>query len=408
MHVLLHNTSFPPMVRSAARLYGDLAKDLSNRGYKVSVVTEFPRRRLSGSESSIENESGNYSGLDGIKIIRVKGVPFPEDNLFVRGLNTITLPIFFFLGTLRVKEPDIIIVYSPPLFIGFSSIFYSMFLNLPVVLNVQDIYPQTLINLGIIKNNILIKYYKKIEKFIYGKVDRIVVHSKGNKKYLISNKLVNQNKIDVVHNWVNDFSNSQNNSDLVDMLNLNKEFLITYAGAMGYAQDLLPILYAAKELKSFHDIRFLLVGEGVLKSKWENIAIKFDLNNVSFFPLLEGSNYRTLIDVSNIGLVPLTEDLSTPVVPGKLLDYMIRGKPVIATINFNSDVKNIIENANCGFVHSTNDINGLVNSILTIYNKPSVRNMMGKNGQQYAQKEFSKEACISEYETIIKDLAGKA
>ncbi len=279
MKILLFNTCFPPMTNSAANLFYELAKYFIRQGHSVCVVTEFPWRRKS------VNDDMGYSRpsetVDSINIQRVKGFPFAEGSIFARGINAALAPISFYQGGKFFSDPDVILSYSPPLTLGLAA----YLCHIPFVFNAQDIYPQTPIDLGLMKNKLLIKFSEFLERFIYNKASVITVHSPGNKDYLINQRGISQDKVEVIHNWIDTdlISPQVDGGKFRNELGLNNKFVVGYAGTMGYAQDLKPIIQSAEMLKNREDILFLLIGDGINEKKWQSQVQSLNLKNAYLF-----------------------------------------------------------------------------------------------------------------------------
>jgi colanic acid biosynthesis glycosyl transferase WcaI len=394
------------MARSAAHLFYDLGRHLVANGHQVTVVTEFPWRRLGSAEFLTQYKHRRYwlrETMDGINVIRVRGLPFQEDSLLGRGINALLLPFTFYLGVRSMDQHDVALVYCPPLTVGLAAFFLQRFKSIPFVFNVQDIYPQTLIDLGLMKNPLLIRFFEGMERFIYAKTACIVVHSDGNRQYLITKRSVPPEKVAVISNWAD--------TELIRPLNqfnifrkeygIENKFIVCYAGTMGYAQDLNPFIQTAKELQTYTDILFLLVGEGVRENEWKRKIAQLALRNVLFLPLQPKTVYHSIVSASDVGLVPLTEELRTPVVPGKLLDFMAGGRPVIATVNTNSDTNRFIREANCGYSFLPEEGQQVTQTILKLYQDPSLAKHLGDNGRIYAEEHFSLKVCAAEYEKLF-------
>lgn len=411
MRILLLNTSFPPQSYSAARLFHELGCELIARGHAVTVVTEFPRRRLSASSrAGVVRPRGFFSRetMDGIRVIRVRGFPFREESLLGRGLSALLVPFTFLAGALRSGPQDVVLVYSPPLTLGLAAILYRWLRRTPFVFNVQDIYPQTLVELGLLKNTFLIRIFERIERVCYKRAARVVVHSDGNRRYLVMRRGVSPEHVEAVFNWVdvdairpmarvNGFRSAHG---------LGSRFVVTYAGTMGYAQDLGAVLDAAARLASCSDILFLLVGEGVREAEWKARAADQGLANVRFLPLQPKDVYPDLLAASDVGLVPLTDRLRTPVVPGKLQDLMASGRPVVAAVLPDGDAARIVEESSCGVAVSPDDAAGIAAAITAMFEDPGLAAKFGENGRAYAEMRFSVRACATRYERLLEALIG--
>jgi len=400
------------MARSAAHLFHDLGCYLVARGHQVSVVTEFPWRRLGCAEFAAKYRNARFwlrETMDGMDVMRVRRFPFREGSLIGRGINALLLPFTFYLGARSTGQKDVALVYSPPLTLGMAAFLLQRLHHVPFVFNVQDITPQDLIDLGLMKDPLLICFFEWMERFTYAQAACIVVHSEGNRQYLITQRSVSPDKVVVIPNWVD--------IDLIrpsDRLNgfrekhgLGTSFLVCYAGSMGYAQDLNPIIQAAKELQEYEDILFLVIGEGVRASEWRQKVERLRLRNVRFLPLQPKTLYPSIVSASDVGVVPLTEELRTPVVPAKLLDFMAGDRPVIATVNLDGDTSRIIREANCGYALAPDDGQGVAEAILALYHDQSMARQLGSNGRAYAESHFSLKVCTTQYEELFRQIVRK-
>lgn len=409
MRILLLNTSFPPQVRSAASLFHELGVSLTERGHSITVVTEIPWRRLGTTD-----REGNYrrAGLvlretmDGMQIIRVKGFTFRETSMAERGINALFIPMSFWIGARMAGKQDVALVYSPPLTAGLAAILYSRLNRVPFIFGLQDIYPQTAIELGLLKNPLIIRMFEWVEALVYLQADKIVVYSEGNRDYLVDKRAVSAGKIAIIPNWVD--VDAIRPSDRLNSFRqeqgIGNHFVVSYAGTMGYAQDLSPVLEAAHSLRSHPDILFLLVGEGAREQEWKAKSIKLGLTNVRFLPLQRKSIYPSLIAASDVGLVPLIEGLQTPTVPRKLLDLMGGGRPIIAIVDGNGDAAKIVETAKAGYIIMPGDSHSLTQAILALHNQPALARTLGENGRAYAETHFSRKSCIDQYETLFQEI----
>lgn len=402
MRILLLNTSFPPQARSAARLFYELGVSLSETGHEVCVVTEFPWRRLGGDlKSSTIPEREKMEGMD---IRRVRGAKFREDSILGRGFNLLTTPWQFYRAARSMGRFDAAIVYSPPLTLGLAAWMLKKRCGTPFIFNVQDIYPQTAVDLGYLKNPLLIQLLEKLERFTYRQAARVAVHSAGNQEYLSLQGRVEAKNTVAIPNWVDTDRVVPGNrlNEFRAQHNIGDRCLLCYAGTMGYAQDLTPIIEAAKAFQHRDSMVFLLAGEGVRAGEWREKTKA--LKNVQFLTLLAESEYAGLVTACDIGFVPLAENLRTPVVPAKLLDFMALARPIIATANPNSDIGAIIREAKCGFTFSPRQAAGVAEAICFLHDHPLSAQTMGASGRRYAERNFSRKTCAEKYEGLLREI----
>ncbi len=401
---------FPPEIGSASHLFYEFAKGLMERGHTVTVATTFPRRY--NIVTNDVNLPPKYRGgflikekLDGINVIRLRS-PAPKYSPTLRGMEHFFVPLLTLFGGLLAKT-DIIIVYTPPLPLVFAGWLLSKIKRIPLIITIQDLYPQAIIDLGFLKNPVLIKIFRILEKLIYVLSDQVIVYSESNKRYVATK--THKNKITIIPNWYDraiKVSNKYN--ELRKKLDIEEKFVVTYAGIMSYSQDLETIVNAALVLKDEKNVVFLLVGEGPQKKAIEKKIDSLKLKNVIILPFQPKETYSTLLAASDVCIVTLDKNKVTyPAVPRKLNDIMAAGRAVIANVPLDGDVPKIIQEAKCGFSVKPKNPKDFAETILKLYQNPDLVKKFGMNGAKYAKNNFAIEVCCSKYEKLFKLLVKK-
>ncbi|MBN2259978.1 MAG: glycosyltransferase family 4 protein [Clostridiales bacterium] len=317
-------------------------------------------------------------------------------------------PLFFLLMIPKIFFSDLILIYSPPLMLGYVGSLVGKVLRIPTIVNIQDIHPQAVADLGLIRNPLMLFMLECIERQIYHNSTSIVVHSDGNKKLVIKHG-ANPNKVLIIHNIseipsdeVLSSGNQFRKGKKID----NTLFVVTYAGIMSYSQDLKTIILAAKILANTKKILFCLAGNGPLRKPLESLTGKLGLNNVRFLPFQSGDDYWKLLSASDVCMVSLKKStVKTPVVPRKLGDIMAAGKPVIANVPYEGDVKNFINKAKCGVMVESENPELLANVIFNFSNLKIEKILQyGHKGRLYALENFSSEKVSQQYECLFNSL----
>jgi glycosyltransferase involved in cell wall biosynthesis len=406
MNILIVTDAYPPEIRSAAHLMVELAEELNSRGYQATVLTSYPAYNLDS--ANMGKQFKECTSESGITVIRVKTLPHHKVNFLMRGIAQVTMPNLFLRALRKFSKGsfDIVLVYSPPLTLAKIGRTLKRSQKTRFILNVQDIFPQNAIDLGALRSPAIIAYFERLEKKAYTCADIITVHSEGNRRFLISNKKVlDIGKLRVLHNWID--VDSMPSSDKVDYrrkYGLEGKFIYLFAGVVGPSQGLDIVLDIAKEVTGHRDIVFLIVGDGMEKQRLENKARSRGLKNVVFRPFVPKEEYGSLVRSVDVGIVSLTPNNKTPVVPGKILGYMAGSKPVLAFLNMESDGHELIRTAKCGVSESSDSsLARLTEITLDFYWKRTELERMGKNGRDYAVQTFSKRICIDKLETFFTD-----
>lgn len=407
MHILLISIAYPPEIRSASQLTKEFSHELVAQGHQVTVLTGQPHYNLS--EKSKGTKYSVCSFEEGVQVVRLKTLPVHKIPLLLRGVTELLLPFMFFFQAKKsyINMPvDVIEVYSPPLTLGIAGWMLKRRFRAPLVVNVQDLFPQNAVDLGLIKNNVVLKVFRFIESFVYKFSDLITVHSKGNKTFLLNYRKQPESKVKVIHNWVDDvpFKKVTRTGKFRRQYDLENKFILLFAGVLGPAQGMDIIINTCIELAHNTEIVFLLVGDGTDKERLVKKVEKHGLKNVRFEHFISMDDYPALVKDCDVGLLSISPLYHTPVVPGKLLGYMAGEIPIIASLNKESDGHDIIKKSGAGISIVGNDIYGFKDAVLFFYNNRKKCIEMGKNGSQYVRRYFRKEHCVSMYMDLFKQL----
>lgn len=406
MHILLMTPSFPPEVRSVAQIMFELAETLQHMGHQVTVLTaiadKMPQEKRTFSQNFFYRRKVGEIDVIGISTLPIHRSKAPA---IFRGIGQLLNGLAFFLTGIFLRKVDISISYSPPMTLGLTGVLLHTVKRIPHVFNVQDLVPQYAVDLGILTNKHLIWLIKIIERFTYRHVQKITVHSKGNKQY-IQDEGINAEKIHVVPNWVDAslvVPGQKDNSFRRDN-NLDGKFVVLFAGILGFAQDLDTVIKSGEFLKEFDDIVILIVGEGVEKDRLRKLVVELGLENIRFHKFVPKEEYPEVVAASDICLAPLQKDLKCPVVPSKILGYMSGGRPVITALDLGGDAPAVIQNSNSGICVEPGQPKILAEAIIELYKDNSLCQQYGDNGRQYILKNHSREQCVKKYEELFKEL----
>ena len=378
----------------------ELTGELKKRGHDLTVITSWPEYNLEGGLSRQYFEKENENG---VVILRIRTLPHHNVNYLVRGVAQLLMPFQFLwkLWKYRIRVEKCII-YSPPLPLAFVGIGLRFF-GVKTLLNLQDLFPQNAIDLGVLKNPLQIMFFRTIESLSYRYSNFITVHSEGNRNMVLDQDPSLEKKLFILHNWFG-FENvqSKNSVDFRKKWNIPNPIIAVFAGVMGPSQHLELLLYLAEKMQDDTELLFLLVGDGQEKIKLQKMAQEKLLSNVRFEDFVSHKAYPELLSICSIGLVCLSPLNKTPVVPGKILGYMAAGLPIAAFLHTSSDGHKIIKSAQCGFSADSAEKDACVKSMRKLLSQRNTFAKLGHNGKSYATRNFSKEVCISQLESMLE------
>lgn len=401
--ILIISDAYPPEISSSANLMQELAQALQKRGHRITITTSYPQYYLA--------PNLDYSRFpavcdeEGIRVIRVKTPPYRKINFIIRGLSQLFLPLLYFKATQKNlnEKPNIVIVYSPPLLLALVGRMIKHQYGARFLLNIQDIFPQNAIDLGILRNPIPIRFFEWIEKQAYKSADMITFHSKGGRQFMIEKKAISPEKIMTLQNWINldNFQSKNKNVSFRKLFKLEGKFIFLFGGIMGPSQGLAYLLSVAEKVKDISEIIFLIVGDGMEKTNLEIMIKEKKLRNVIIKSFVSKELYSQLVSECDIGVVCLSSKNKTPFVPGKFLGYLAAGKPVIAFLNKESDGFGIIEDAGCGYATVSDNVDKGAQLVRKLYVERNALVKFGENGRHYAENNLSLDICIQKLEKLL-------
>ena len=389
MHVFIITQYFPPEIGAAASRWGDFAKILS-QNHKVTILCESPHypknNYFKGYKNrwvTIERKDSNFT------IIRSKAFASDRKSFVKKITHYLVFTFSAIINVKKVKNFDLLIISSPPLFTGLVGVFIKKFYKKEFWLDVRDLWPDSALALNQIKNKRMFKYGKVLEKIIYKSAKGFVFPVPAFKDYLskFSSDISDKPMIELMNGVSKNFIFQTKNLDAK-----NKNFTVLYSGNMGLAQDLKTIIEAAS-LLSKYDIFFEIIGEGVCKSEIVNLAKNRDIK-IRFYDSKPRKELIKAIMKSSICLVPLKDKkLFKYALPSKMFEYMACGKPIIVGVR--GEAKKILENSKSGTYVKPENPEMLSNAILKYFNDNEKLLKHGENGLNYVTKNLKKEVLVS-------------
>ncbi|HXH99861.1 MAG TPA: glycosyltransferase family 4 protein [Sphingobacteriaceae bacterium] len=410
--ILIHSIAFSPDGVSTAYLYNDIALGLKENGYEIVVLTTTPHYNRVEDEllkQPLKKKLGGLyyrSDFNGIDVYHVPQKKFKSTVARIFGFIYWHV-LSFFLGLFQ-KNIAVILSPSPPLTIGLVSLILAKIKGAKVIYNVQEIYPDFLINQGSLKSGMVIRGLKVLEKVVYNFSDAVTTIDRVFYNTIVS-RFKDASKLFIIPNFVD--TNLYRPVIDVDRLDPNlfphkEAFKVMYAGNIGYAQDWEPLLEMAKRLKDF-PVEFWIIGEGVLKARLVNDIKDEGLENIHILPYQPRHNMPHLIAYADIHFIFMNPAMESDGFPSKVYTIMACEKPLLVITGENTPLYNFLEPNNCAILIKSAEKdklmqleNALKNAII---NKSGI-STLGKNGFHIIEKQYSKKAVIKQYVSLISGL----
>ncbi|WP_144549951.1 glycosyltransferase family 4 protein [Peribacillus simplex] len=304
----------------------------------------------------------------------------------------------------KTKRHDVMIVTSPPLFVGITGIFSKLFKRLPMIFEIRDLWPESAIDTGVLNNKFLIKIAYLVEKLSYKFADKINVLTPAFKQTLIEKKGIDENKIIFIPNGadLDIFQPGPKDNWVREKYHLEDKFVITYLGAHGVANHLHSLIDAAKECQNHKEIIFMLVGDGMQKKELKQRVKEEGLNNVLFVDSQPKKLISDFCNASDICTAVLKKvDTFKTVYPNKVFDYMSCAKPILLGIDGVAR-KLVEEESGSGYYVDPENPREFKEKILELYNNRQLQNELGENGLNFVREHFSRKSLAEKYAIEIK------
>lgn len=407
--VLIHSIVFSPDGVSTAYLYNDIALGLVDNGFDVVVLTTTPHYNLIKSELEKQPLSKKLFGLYYLSYfngIIVYHIPLKKyKSTLKRIISFAYWHIASLILGLTINKIKFVLSPSPPLSIGFISLLIAKIKGAKAIYNVQEIYPDLLINQGNLRSSLIINLLKKFEKFIYNNSDSVVTID--NIFYSsIFPRFRDSKKLQIIPNFVDtELYKPLKNLHLLPEIfgEDNKKIKILYAGNIGFFQDWGPVLFAAKELSS-ENIEFWIIGEGVQKGYLEKEVRDNKLNNVRIFPYQKRELIPIINNYADIHFIAINKEMEQEGFPSKVYTIMACAKPMIVITGEKTPLYNFLKGKNCTELITHNRNVNFTNAIRKLSNDEKLRTGLGLNGYKEIINNYSKEVIVKKYANLLNSL----
>jgi len=408
MRILFLTMYYKPDNAATGILMAELAEELAEQGHDVRVVTSMPHYSTNSIWEGYRGRLWMRERQGKILVQRVWSyVPVNKDKLLPRFFSYLSFTLLSAFAGQLMPRPDVIVTPSPspPLTNGASAYLLGRLRGVPFISNIQDIYPDVAIRMGVMKNPAVIAAYKKLEKFVYAHSAAITVISEGFRQNLMA-KGVPPEKVEVIPNFIdaafvaphprrNEFSRAQNWDD---------KFVALFAGNVGMSQGLDTVLEAAALLRHVSDLLFAIVGNGASKPALVEQVRALGLTNVEFLPYQSYDQVPLLYSAADIGLIPLRRGFTNDSVPSKLFTIMGVARPMIAGVDAGSETAQVIAESGCGLRVEPEDARALAEAVQALYDDRERCAEMGRRGRLHVEAHYTRVSVARQYEALFEKL----
>ncbi len=410
MHILVLCPHFAPDSAPTGVVMTAIVEGLAERGHRLHVVTALPWYEHHAVDAQWQGRLIRSEQTPWGKISRVH--PFPTDKRNVRA-RALGFAGFTGLASLRAlitrPRPDVVLAMSPPLPIGLAGLAVARARRAPFVFNIQDVFPDVAIELGLLTDRRVIKAASWAERFSYAHSDAVTVLS-DDLRDNVETKLEQRHerhrtRVEVIPNFVDTMRIKPMTHDNAYRREhrLDGKIVVMYAGNVGLSQSLELVIDAAREMRDRRDVVFVINGGGSALTSLQKAAA--DLSNVVFVPYQPPERLGEVLAAADIHVVPLKRGLAKASVPSKLYSVLAAGRPVLASVDPDTEVDRTLRLAGAGLCVPPDDAARFIGALRSLIDAPDDRDAMGASGRRFVEGWVSPQAVASHYDDLLTAVA---
>ena len=383
MRILILVVYYLPSPIASAKLVADLAREFHSLGHDVLVAAP--------DDSIGQNVEVTIEG--GIKVLRIRTGEIKAAPRWLRAWREITLSsVLWRKGrAFFLQNPcDLIVYYSPTIFFGALVDRLKHHYRCMSYLILRDIFPQWAVDAGVLpRGSPAHRFFACKEKLNYDAATIIGVQSPANLDYFSARGLQRRYRLEVLYNWADATGDRGTRREYRSRLGLEGKVVFFYGGNIGVAQDMDNILRLAERIRDESEAHFLLVGDGSEVPRLRVLIAERGLTNTTLHPPVDQEAYLDMLDEFDVGLISLDRGLKTQNFPGKMLSYMDRAKPILASINPGNDLGELLDKHEAGLVCINGDDERFEMLARRLLADRELRVRLGRNAHALLEERFS-------------------
>lgn len=401
VRILLIAPYYSPDLGPSAPLFTMLAEELVKHGYEVIVVTTVPHYPTGQVKSSYRGKWVLRSTENGVRVIRIGLPSVKRSTLVLRLLHFLCYQLGATLAGIDLKY-EVVIAANPALWVWLPFVHFVVLKHKPSIFSIHDVYPDVGISLGVFRNRFVTSFVARLERYCLDRCSAVRILSESFRPGL-RNLGVCDSKMNLIYDWVDTdlIRPMPRDNEFARAYGLRDRFVILYAGNIGLSQSLENVLIAAEQLLEQPEIHFLFVGDGPGREGLMALADSKNLSNVQFVPFQPRNILPQVLASADVSLVVLRRGIGTGSLPSKTFSILASGRPIIASVDEQSETWCLIQNAQAGLCVEPENPAALVKAILTLKNHPTLGDRLGQNGRIWAERNHSPQAATIQFEELL-------
>jgi glycosyltransferase involved in cell wall biosynthesis len=414
MHILIVCPVFPPEPVVSSQTTAQIAEGLVQCGHVVTVITAFPTRPAGRLYQGYSRKLFERQSMrNGIEIIRCFSFLSSDSSMSSRFLENISFGLTGGWATLVSRRPDVIYANTWPIFATAILSLVARIRGIPLVVNIQDVYPESLVSQKRIKSDgMLTRLMRWVDGLIARGSQGIIVISGSFAKIYRDNRGVSSDRLHIIPNWLDSQavvpSASRDNLFRATRNIAHNAFVGLYGGNIGAAAGVETIIECFRTLKEIENLYLAIAGEGSRLKACQLLAKEIGCPRIIFHTPWPKDETSVLLNAADVLILPTRHNQSLVSVPSKLISYMLAARPVIAMASAQSDLGKIIDRSGCGWVIQPDNPVLLAEKIREVLAMPSAERVRrGQAGRTYALNNLTSEVCLPKVINILEQAGSK-
>ena len=391
MHILFLTDNFPPETNAPASRTYEHSKRWVAAGHRVTVVTGAPNFPSGIIHAGYTNAMSRCETIDGIEVVRVWTYITANEGFLKRTLDYVSFMLAAIAACPFLPRPDVIVATSPQFFTPCAALVVSFLRWRPFVFELRDLWPDSIVAVGAMRETAAIRLLRKLEYFLYRRAARIVSVTQSFRRVLSGNG-IDPGKIAVVPNGVDldAYVPGPKPAELARRLGVEGKFVAAYVGTVGMAHGIGTLLDAARALRQRPDIAFVVVGTGAQQAELAATAQREGLGNVIFVGAVSKAEVRDYWRLCDVAVVLLRDTpLFRHVIPSKMFEAMGMERAIVLGVKGESE--EILLESGAGVTIPPEDALALASAVAELADDPVRCAALGRKGRVFAAAKFDRD-----------------
>ena len=405
MRLLVITPHYEPDTAPTGLIITSLVSQWAEKGHQIEVITSLPWYEKHEISDQWKGRLVRKEENGPVTVTRLHPFPQEKSKTLRRAVSFLAFSLLALVVAIFKKGPfDAVVALAPPLTLGNVGKALAVRHRCKLILNLQDIFPDVAIALGKVKSRFLIKSLQKYEKFTYSGSDALTVLSKDLEEN-VSNKISSMRippKVEVIPNFLisESIKPQSRYTKYREEYELGEKLVVMYAGNLGNSQSFELMIKAAENHEKREDVIYVINGSGVMSETLKDKAT--ELRNLKVIDYQPIKRLPEVLATADIHIVPLRTGLGHMSVPSKIYSVFAAGRPVLASVDSETEIERIIRASGAGIAVQPDDFNSFRDKLEELIENSELREEMGNKARIWLEKWYSPEIIAGSYLDLVQ------